>query len=541
MTRIANRRLFLATVGGIASAACLRGLHADEVNEKGLVIGHPEAAAAGNAMLASGGNAVDAIVTAALVAGVVAVPSTGIGGYGGHAVIAGAPGKTGVHAIDFNSAAPAAMKPDQFGANEAGAVPGKVNMHGWLSAGVPGVLAGLQLALDKFGTRKFSQVAAPAIRFAQSGFAIKKNVAAALNSARARLAADPGSAKLLFDKGQPLAEGATYRNPDLAAMLESLASDGSVESFYRGKIAARIAAAFQAGGGLVTEADLAAYKALEVAPLALTWNDHTIHTPPPTAGGLTVLQTLTSLKGAGWPEMGESAVDQLFIDSLRVAWHDRLQFLGDPQHGDIPIQKLLSEDYARESVQRVQAAVQAQKPVAARTDGRSAGGTIHLNAADASGLAVALTLTHGESLGAQVTVDGLGLVLGHGMSRFDPRHDRPNSPGPGKRPLHNMCPTLVTKNGLPVIAMGATGGRRIVSGLTNVLARRIGEARSITDAVKAPRLHTEGGLALSAEEGWPAEAMKSLGYTVTKGSVSSLSAIEISRSGDKLGFTSAAR
>ena len=213
----------------------------------------------------------------------------------------------------------------------------------------------------------------------------------------------------------------------------------------------------------------------------------------------------------------------------------------DPRQADVPIQKLLSDEYARETVQRVRAAVQARKPVAGKSDGRPAGGTIHLNAVDAAGLTVSLTLTHGESLGAQVTVDGLGLVLGHGMSRFDPRPGRPNSPGPGKRPLHNMCPAIVTKDDKPVLAIGATGGRRIVSGLVNVLARRIGEALPLAAAVKAPRLHTEGGLALWAEEGWPSDAMKALGYTVTKGAVSSLSAIELEKVDGKVKWVSAAR
>lgn len=539
MSRKLNRRLFLAAVGGAASAAWLHGVRAEDVHEKGLVIGQPEAAAAGNAVLAAGGNAVDAIVTAALVAGVVAVPSTGIGGYGGHAVIAGLPGNK-VTAIDFNSAAPAAFKPDQFGASETGEVPGKINMHGWLSTGVPGVLAGLQLALDKFGTKKFSEVVQPAIKFARDGFAVKKNVAGAFAAARARLAADPGSAKLFFANGQPLAEGATFRNPDLAAMLEALAAEGSVADFYQGKIAAKIAAAFRAGGGLVTEADLAAYKAVEVAPLTLSWNGYTIHTPPPSSGGLTVLQTLASLQAAGWPEKRD-AIDQTFIESLRVAWLDRLRLLGDPKQADVPITKLLSAEYAKETAERVQAAVHDKKPLRGETDGRPAGGTIHLNAVDASGLTVALTLTHGESLGAKVTVDGLGLVLGHGMSRFDPRAGRPNSPGPGKRPLHNMCPTVVTKDGAPVLTIGATGGRRIVSGLTNVLARRVGEGKPLPESVKAPRLHTEGGLALSAEEGWAAEELKAIGYTLTKGAVSSLSAIELKRTGDKFSFATAAR
>ena len=539
MSRKLNRRLFLAAAGGAASAAWLRGIRAEDVHEKGLVIGQPEAAAAGNAVLAAGGNAVDAIVTAALVAGVVAVPSTGIGGYGGHAMIAGLPGNK-VTAIDFNSAAPAAFKPDQFGATETGEVPGKINMHGWLSTGVPGVLAGLQLALDKFGTKKFPDVVQPAIKFARDGFVIKKNVAAAFYSARLRLVNDLGSANLFFADGKTLPEGATFRNPDLAAMLESLAAEGSVVDFYQGKIATKIAAAFKTNGGLVNAADMAAYKAVEVAPLALAWNGFTIHTPPPTAGGLTVLQTLAALKAAGWPEKRD-ALDQTFIDCLRAAWHDRLRLLGDPKQADVPIAKLLSAEYAKETADRVQAAVGDKKPLKGESDGRPAGGTIHLNAVDASGLTVALTLTHGESLGAQVTVDGLGLVLGHGMSRFDPRPGRPNSPGPGKRPLHNMCPTVVTKNGAPVMAIGATGGRRIVSGLTNALARRVGEGKPLPEAVKAPRLHTEGGLALSAEEGWSADELKTIGYTVTKGAVSSLSAIELKRTGDKLSFTSAAR
>src|SRR5439155_4032384 len=128
-----------------------------------------------------------------------------------------------------------------------------------------------------------------------------------------------------------------------------------------------------------------------------------------------------------------------------------------------------------------------KKPVPAETDGRSADGTIHLSAVDAQGTMVALTLTHGNSFGAMVTVDGLGLVLGHGMSRFDPRPGRPNSPGPGKRPLHNMCPSIVTRDGKPVLALGATGGRRIVNTVCDALAYRIGLGKTFAEMVKSPR------------------------------------------------------
>ena len=148
----------------------------------------------------------------------------------------------------------------------------------------------------------------------------------------------------------------------------------------------------------------------------------------------------------------------------------------------------------------VQEAVRQGRAVVAETDGRTAGGTHHLSAADANGMLVALTLTHGGSFGARVTVDGLGLILGHGMSRFDPRPRHPNAPGPGKRPLHNMCPTVVLRDGVPVLAVGARGGRRIPNALFEVLTGYVGRQAGLEKAVTAPRMHTEGEV-LSEEHG----------------------------------------
>jgi gamma-glutamyltranspeptidase / glutathione hydrolase len=513
-----DRRTFLV---GMATALVAPRFEAAD-GPRQLVAGHPQAAEAGNAVLAAGGNAVDAVVAAALVAGVVAVPLTGIGGYGGHLVLAGLPGGK-VSAIDFNSAAPAALTPDYFKVNERGEVKGDANTYGWLAVGVPGVLAGLQLALDKYGTKKFSNLAQPAAKLAHDGFPVNKRFADALRTAKARLANDAGSAKLFLRNGEPLKEGATFRNPDLTRLLETLAEAGSVGPFYKGKIADAIAGAVQANGGLVTATDLAAYQALEVTPLALDWTGYTVHTPPPTSGGLTVLQTLAALKALDEAVSAGPA----FVEALRVAWTDRLALIGDPAHVDVPIKRLLSEEYAKQTAERVRAAVRDKKPIEGKSDGRTAGGTLHLNAVDAAGLTVALTFTHGGHFGAQVTVDGLGLVLGHGVSRFDPRPGRPNSPGPGKRPLHNMCPTVVTKAGVPALAVGAAGGRRIVNAVANVLAYRLGDNLSLEAAVKAPRVHTEGGLTLTAEAGYPGvAAFKAAGYTVTTGAVGSLHATE---------------
>src|SRR5262249_29531268 len=149
------------------------------------------------------------------------------------------------------------------------------------------------------------------------------------------------------------------------------------------------------------------------------------------------------------------------LEALRIAWDDRLRLFGDLEKVDVPLPLLLSEANAKSMADRVETAVRAGKSVPTTADARPQGGTIHLSAGDAQGNRVALTLTHGESFGAQVTVAGLGLILGHGMARFDPRPGRPNSPGPSKRPLHNMCPTVLLREGKPILAIGGTGGRRI--------------------------------------------------------------------------------
>lgn len=515
---------------GLGSAvAWPQSLHAAAPGASGLVTGHAEGAEAGNAVLAAGGNAVDAIVTAALVAGVVAVPGTGIAGYGGHLVLAKSDGA--VAAIDFNSTAPAAAKAEMFNADESGRVAGNAHLRGWLAAGVPGVLAGLQLALDKHGTKRFPELAKPAIRYARDGFAVKKNLAAAIAAASKQFEKDAGSTKLFLKNGKPPAEGETFRNPDLAALLERLAEKGRVDDFYTGNTAAKIAAAFKANGGLVTQADLANYCALEVKPLSTTWGDGVVHTPAPASAGLTVLQAINTLSALGWAKLDHTdpGAIQSKIDALRIAWTDRLKFLGDPKFADVPVERLLSQEYAKESAERVRAAVKAKKPVEGKSDGRTAGGTVHLNAIDRTGLTVALTFTHGESFGAQVVVDGLGLVLGHGVSRFDPRPGRANSIAPGKRPLHNMSPTIVTRNGEPWLALGATGGRRIPNAVFDVLSQRVGRDLPLAEAVKAPRLHTEGDPALTLEPIWSDAALaqlKSLGYEVKTGPLAVLNAIE---------------
>ena len=526
-----SRREMLKLTGGmIAASAVTRSVSFAAPGDpatRGLVAGQVRAAEVGNKILRDGGNAIDAAVAAALAAGVVAPVGCGIGGYGGHMVIALKGGKK-VTAIDYNSAAPAATRPDLFTLDEGGAVRGGANVHGWVAAGVPGTLAGLQLALDRYGTRSFRELVAPAIQLAKEGFTVPDGMSRAIRMVSVPLRKDAASTRLLFKDGEPLPAGATYRNPDLAVMLEKLASENSVASFYRGDTGRRIAAEFQKHGGLVTAKDMAAYRAREVEPLELKWRGFTIRTAPLTAGGLTVLQALSILKMLGWDESPAGSMKtQAFIEALRVAWNDRLRLLGDPEKTKVPVQRLLSEKYAREMAARVRAATKERKPLPLKTESRDQSGTVHLNSVDGEGNMVALTLTHGGPFGACVTVDGLGLTLGHGMSRFDVQPAHPNAPGPGKRPLNNMSPTIVLRGGQPVLALGAVGARMIVNAVFNVLAQFVGLDASVENAIAAPRLHTDGNLDLTFEPTTPGpdvEFLESIGYRMKQIGVTPLGA-----------------
>src|SRR5262245_3190454 len=540
MTFPIGRRDALKLAAGVCVGAFAKA-SAAEPTTAGLVEGHPEAAKAGATILAAGGNAIDAAVAGALVTAVVAPHLCGPGGYGGHIVVATPDGN--VTAIDFNSAAPAGATPDMFPLQANGRVQGEINFYGWKASGVPGTLAGLQLALDRFGTKALGTVAEPAINLARDGFTVIPGMANAIRAARVRLGKDPGSAALYLANGEPPAANSRANNPDLAVMLETLVRGGSVESFYRGDIAAKIAAAFQANGGLVTEADMAAYRAREVEPLTVIWNDLTLRTPPPTAGGATTLQALSVLKALGWDRWhaDDPRLARARVEILRLCWDDRLKYFGDPAKADVPVARLLNTGHVDELTAKVAQALRDGKPVVAQSDGRTAGGTIHLSAADAKGMMVAITLTHGGSFGAQVTVPGLGLTLGHGMSRFDPRPNHPNSPGPGKRPLHNMCPTVVLRDRKPALVLGGRGGRRIPNSVLGVLLARLGEGKSLAESVKAPRLNTEGGLDGTLEKDWPADEVKRLkeiGFVLKTGPGAVIHAIERRSDG---GLTATAR
>ena len=514
LPRHLTRRELLALAGKAAIAGALVPNFSFAATESsslpaGAIVGDTVATKVGEKILRDGGNAIDAAIAAAFAAGIASPSKCGVGGYGGHAMIALAGGRK-ITAIDFDSTAPAAARPDMFPLDANGRVKGAVNFTGWLAAGVPGTVAGLELALQRFGTRSLRDILAPAIQMCEEGVyvaAIKGIDDASRNDPR------PDSAQ----GGKLPAE--KQRNVALAGLLKTLAARNSADSFYRGDIAEKIATAFQKNGGLVTREDLAVYHAREVEPLTLEWNGATFHTVPLPATGLLLLEAFSILKALDWPKLSPSDRLHAKLEALRFAWADRLRHFGDPGQVKVPMEKLVSRAYAGELAEKVSAAVKTHQPVPLEVDPSHAGGTTNISAADRHGNMIAITLTHGASYGARVSVEELGMVLGHGMSRFDPRPGLPNSPGPRKRPITNMCPTIVTRGGAPVLAVGAAGGTRIPNSIYEVLLNDVGLGAPLESAMTSPRLDTNGTLNLGLEKTHSAEDeafFKNIGYKTSR-------------------------
>ncbi|MEO5803603.1 MAG: gamma-glutamyltransferase [Verrucomicrobiota bacterium] len=477
-------------------------------NTFGVVVGDPVAAKVGEKILREGGNAIDAAVATAFAAGITSPSKCGVGGYGGHAIIALAGGKK-ITSVDFNSAAPAAARDDMFPLDEKGRVKGNLNYHGWLAAAVPGTLAGLHLALDRYGTRSLREVLAPAIQLCEEGVSVA-------NESKTESALDASRNDPRPDSSKP--NGGKQQNLALAKLLKTLATRNSVESFYRGDIARKIAEAFQKNGGLVTVKDMADYHAREVRPLKLDWNGMTIHTAPLTAPGLMLLEAISILKALGWQKLSSLPRLHSKLEVLRIAWADRLRFFGDPEKVKVPMNRLLSLHYIEEMAEKVRVALKENKPVPLELDSINDEGTMNITAVDRRGNMIAITLTHGSGFGARVSVEELGMVLGHGMWRFDPRPGRPNSPGPGKRAVNNMCPSVVTRDGKPILAIGGAGGTRIPNSIYEVLINYVGLGASMDEAMNVPRIETDGTLKLGLEKGHSPEEeafLKKIGYKIS--------------------------
>ena len=463
---------------------------------------HPRTAQAGMAMLKAGGNAVDAAVAAAFTEGVVEPSHNGVAGYGGCVVLHLA-GRAKPLAIDFNSTAPAAASERMFAIEKAPPpagyrVPGKVNTFGPLAVGVPGVVAGLCLLIKRFGTMSLADVLVPAISAARYGFLPNTRNRGLMKEHADRWHRDfPETARVFLRNGRPPKKGERLTNPELARTLEAIA-EGGPSAFYRGPIAREIATHVQELGGCLSTDDLRSYRPSIVTPYEVSYRGHRLYTPPLGSGGLTTCQMLRLLEPYDIGDMSLAERLHYCAEAMKVCWPERLRRYGDPAFVDIDVDAELSDEFIARLQRRLRRGLNSPGP-GRLVSPEPNNCTSHISTADVDGNIVALTQTHGGAFGSMVTVPGTGLLLGHGVARFDPRPGLANSVGPGKRPLHNMCPFIALRNGRPFATYGLPGGRTIPNNNVTLTLSMIDLGKSPHDALAAPRLHTEGAEPLELE------------------------------------------
>lgn len=448
-------------------------------------------------VLQKGGNAVDAAVAVGF-AMAVTHPFAGNLGGGGYMLIRLADGRSTF--IDFRERAPMKASRDMY-LDASGSLT-RDSIEGWRSAGVPGTVRGMELALTKYGTRRWSDMLKPAIDLASKGYAVSYPLAEGLKGSRG-LARDPESSRIFQRGGRFFEVGDTLTQPELAATLKRLATRGASE-FYEGETAQRLSAEMASHGGLISLGDLNAYKAVERTPLQGTYRSYTVLTAPPSSsGGVALLEMLGILEGTDYAAAGVGSASAIHfeVEAMRRAYADRNEYLGDPDFVTNPIAGLLNPAYLtrlRESIAPEHATpssiVRPGNP--SQTEPEQ---TTHYSVVDGQGNAVAVTYTLNGGYGNGITVAGLGFLLNNEMDDFASKPGSPNMFGlvqgetnaiaPGKRPLSSMAPTMLVKDGKLFMTVGAPGGSRIPTSILQVILNVVDFDMNIQDAIDAPRVH----------------------------------------------------
>jgi gamma-glutamyltranspeptidase/glutathione hydrolase len=467
----------------------------------------PYASQIGCDVLKAGGNAIDAAVATSLALAVSRPFSTGLGG-GQFMMVRMANGE--VYVLDSRECAPAAATADMFVKARAASPDGpRPSEYGGMAAGVPGLLAGHQAVLDRLGTRKLRELIAPARKLAMEGFAIDASYVDAAGAVRKDLAQFPSlrasteglQREFLLDQAD-LAVGTVLRRPALAAAMELIGTEG-VDAFYRGKIAESIVQAVKATGGVMTAADLASYQPKWRTPLRIRYRDRYefLLMPPASSGGIAIAEMLNILEH--WDLASIHAKDpalaaHLTVEAMKHAFADRARYLGDTDFVPVPVDKLAGKAYAAELAKRIREDG-VTEPDAYGTIPPNDAGTSHYCVADRWGNVVSATETINTSWGSLVLVEPWGIVLNNEMDDFTAEPDRSNAYGlrqsaanavaAGKRPLSCMSPTIVLENGKPLLAVGASGGPRIITGTLQVILNVVDYRLGLAEAVGRPRFH----------------------------------------------------
>ncbi len=466
-----------------------------------VVSAEAEATRIGVDILRAGGNAVDAAVAVGFALAVTYPRAGNIGGGGFMLVHLAEENRT--VAIDYRERAPMAAHRDMF-LDGAGKVDQNLSRFSRRAAGVPGTVAGLLHALEQYGTLPRRKVMAPAIRLARKGFPVSPGMAAALARWSGRLSRDPGARALLFNRdGSTLRVGQRLRQPALARTLKAISRRGA-DGFYRGSAAEAMAADMRAGGGLITAADLARYRITERTPIVGDYRGYrVVSMPPPSSGGVHLVQMLNILEGYPIAEYGAGSARTLHLtaEAMRRAYADRSRYLGDTDFTPVPLAALAAKEYAarlRKSIDEKRATPSDQVAPGAVLPEESED-TTHYSIVDAAGNAVANTYTLNYSYGSSILVPKLGFFLNNEMNDFAARPGEPDGFGllsgeanaiqPGKRPLSSMTPTLLLKDGKLALVTGSPGGSAIINTVLQIILNFADHGMNPAEAVAAPRIH----------------------------------------------------
>lgn len=448
-----------------------------------------EASKVGLQIIEAGGNAIDAAVGAAFTLGLVEPQSSGIGGGGFMTLHLASTGETIF--LDFREVAPAAATPDMWQMGDDGKVVGNEMMEGGKSTGVPGEVAGMMYILEKYGTKSRADVIQPVIDLANKGFTVTPTLSSDIKDTFDKAEKYPEWAKLfLKEDGLPYETGEILKNPDYAKTMQILIDEGA-EGFYKGPLAEAIVAANNKYDGLMTMEDLAGYEPKVKEPVSGNYRGYEIiSSPPPSSGGTIVVEILNILENFDLPSMQPNSAEELhlFSEAFKLAYADRGAYMGDPNYVDVPLTGMMDKEYAKQLAAKIdpEKAMEDVEPDDPWKFEHQ--DTTHFSIADKEGNMVSITKTVNGIFGSSVCVDGYGFVLNNEMGDFTFGPDHPNSIAGGKVPLSSMSPTIVMKDGKPVMVLGSPGATTIISTVAQVISKVVDHGMTMQEAVDAPRI-----------------------------------------------------
>ncbi len=474
---------------------------------------HPLAAQAGLEILQKGGNAIDAAIATALTLGVVEPNASGIGG-GGFALVYIAKEKK-CHVIDFRETAPAKARTNSYPAPEKGKTVSKPSVTGYQAVGVPGELRGLEMLYKKFGTQKWADLFQPAIRQAEAGLKVSETLNQIISDEYDRLQKAPAITWLsgnFYKDSLPAQPGDTVTNAELAGTLKKIAAGGA-DVFYKGEIADVIAKEFaEKGDGWITKEDLAAYQAVLREPITGNYRGYTVVTlPPPSSGGVTLLELLNILEGYDLAKLGLGSADYVHViaEAQKLAFADRAEYIADPAFVKVPTKGLLAKSYAADRRKAIDLA-KASKAVSGTPSKYESGSTTSFSVVDKDGNMISITKTLNHFMGSGVVPEGTGILLNDEMDDFDLNPASLNAPTAGKRPLSSIAPIVVLKDGKPFLTAGTPGANRIITAMGNIVINVVDFKEDLQTAILAPRFHNGNTSQTAVEARFPADVIANL-------------------------------